>query len=581
MPMGVITTNSVDGANVAITWDAYTNQCTGGWPILGCTVAIRTGSAVFTEAVGTLNLQDLTSKCFEKSTQNWNSNPVYYDANGNVINNQVMYDSNGNVMNNNNAFGFNNNAVVYDANGNVISSNTNTGAFGFNSNTNTNQQVVYDANGNVINNANSFEFGGFDANQVFVPPRTCTVPVDTLISEPYLLTSGESVFARIICANTLGSSMASDVDNGAIIPRAPDMCSLIEMTGRTSSSISFRWLDGISDGGAPISCYVLTQEPTGVIGGTGDQFRTDELCRNQYANLFDAKQVTASGLTNGQQYRFTVAARNAAGLSQTCTFTEIACSIPSMPTGVREHADSRSPNQLGISWQSAFNTQGITYTVYTTYTDASGAVRTETSAGIDGNSYVFTTVPGETYSFSVTANNVCGASGKTAALVLIAGYMPGTPTLVRTQVDAAEEFAICGWSASIANGFPITGYRVAIRTQEAEISVVDSFSNQDVYTNVAPYCQENTSVVNSNSRFATTVSDVRCTVPISQLRLSPYGLVQRQSIACRVIAVNQRGESAAGYGEGAFMPRIRTVPGVPVGVETRLMSDLRRVSIHW
>jgi hypothetical protein len=155
------------------------------------------------------------------------------------------------------------------------------------------------------------------------------------------------------------------------------------------------------------------------------------------------------------------------------------------------------------------------------------------------------------------------------------------PTLVRTQVDAAEEYAICGWSASIDNGFPITGYRVAIRTQEAEISVIDPFARDDFYTNVAPYCTENISVVNSMSNFATMVQDVRCTMPISQLRLSPYSLISRQSIACRVIAVNQRGESAAGYGEGAFMPRIRSVPQAPMNVETRLMSDLRRVSVHW
>jgi hypothetical protein len=267
-----------------------------------------------------------------------------FDSNTNMANNDfgfnnngVVYDANGNVINNN-AFGFNNNAVVYDANGNVINNN----AFGFNNNVvNNNQRVVYDANGNVISNWNTFGFDGFDTNQVFVPPRTCTVPVDTLISDPYLLSSGESVYARIICANTLGMSMASDVDNGAIIPRAPDMCSLIEMTSRTSNSISFRWLDGVSDGGAPISCYVLTQQPTGVVGVT-DQRRTEELCRNQYLTMFNARQVTASGLTNGQEYLFTVAARNAAGLSQTCSFTEIACSIPSMPSSIREQTDSRS-----------------------------------------------------------------------------------------------------------------------------------------------------------------------------------------------------------------------------------------------
>jgi hypothetical protein len=160
--------------------------------------------------------------------------------------------------------------------------------------------------------------------------------------------------------------------------------------------------------------------------------------------------------------------------------------------------------------------------------------------------------------------------------------MPDRPERVRTQLDAAEENAICIWQASFDNGFPITGYRVAIRTQEGDIDILNDFaSSDDVYTNVAPYCQENANRDGSASNFANVVQDVRCTVSINQLRRVPYSLEQRESIACRVIAINQRGQSEAGYGDGAFMPRIRTVPTAPIDVETVLMSDLRRVRVQW
>jgi hypothetical protein len=143
--------------------------------------------------------------------------------------------------------------VVFDANGNIVSSGSGvvptTDVFG-----NINQQYyVRDVSGALV------PYQGRDFNaQVYVAPSICTVPVDVLRAEPFGLVSGEGVYARVVCGNTLGMSIPSDTDNGAIIPRAPDMCSSIEMTSRTASSISFRWTDGPSDGGAPINSYYLT-----------------------------------------------------------------------------------------------------------------------------------------------------------------------------------------------------------------------------------------------------------------------------------------------------------------------------------
>jgi hypothetical protein len=167
-----------------------------------------------------------------------------WTQNNNFANQQTIYNANGQVVN-----------VVFDNNGNIVSggsANIPTDVFG---NVQTQQYYVRDN----FNNLVPYENNWSNVNQVLVAPRVCTVPVDILRSEPFGLVSGEGVYARIVCGNTLGMSIPSDTDNGAIIPRAPDMCSNIEMTSRTASSISFRWTDGLSDGGAPISCYELTQ----------------------------------------------------------------------------------------------------------------------------------------------------------------------------------------------------------------------------------------------------------------------------------------------------------------------------------
>lgn len=102
------------------------------------------------------------------------------------------------------------------------------------------------------------------SDQQYVLPRTCTVPLETLVSSPYNLVSGEGVWARIVCKNVLGNSMASDIGNDAIIPRPPDSCMNLNMIARNTNSIQFGWTDGSFNGGAPIDCYrIIYQQIAG------------------------------------------------------------------------------------------------------------------------------------------------------------------------------------------------------------------------------------------------------------------------------------------------------------------------------
>jgi hypothetical protein len=105
------------------------------------------------------------------------------------------------------------------------------------------------------------------------------VPLETLVEAPYNLDSGDGVWARIVCENVLGKSMASDIGNDAIIPRPPDQCMNLNMIARNTNSIQFGWTDGLSNGGAPIECYRISYQQ--IAGPNMDGFQpveTDEFC---------------------------------------------------------------------------------------------------------------------------------------------------------------------------------------------------------------------------------------------------------------------------------------------------------------
>ena len=50
---------------------------------------------------------------------------------------------------------------------------------------------------------------------------------------------------------------------------------------------------------------------------------------------------------------------------------------------------------------------------------------------------------------------------------------------------------------------------------------------------------------------------------------------------CRVVAINQRGESPPGHGAGAFMPRLAGAPTQPLYVETSLLNDYETIAVTW
>ena len=92
-----------------------------------------------------------------------------------------------------------------------------------------------------------------------ISSTSCIIPVWTLVLNPFKLITGQSVFAKIIATNSMGSSIESIVGNGAMIslryiPDAPlNICR--DPLLSTTTQISILWDDGLYDGNSPVLDY--------------------------------------------------------------------------------------------------------------------------------------------------------------------------------------------------------------------------------------------------------------------------------------------------------------------------------------
>ena len=50
----------------------------------------------------------------------------------------------------------------------------------------------------------------------------CKVPISSLLAAPYNLPWGSSIYAKVTAINIVGSSLASNAGNGAVILTSPD-----------------------------------------------------------------------------------------------------------------------------------------------------------------------------------------------------------------------------------------------------------------------------------------------------------------------------------------------------------------------
>ena len=214
--------------------------------------------------------------------------------------------------------------------------------------------------------------------------------------------------------------------------------------GNAQATVSFSGPS--NNGGASISSYKVTA--TDATNSSGTKSTTGS-----------ASPITISGLTNGDNYTFTVAATNSVGTGPASGSSNavVPATVPDAPvigtaTGLNTHASVAfsPPDTNGGSV-----IENYTVTATDSTTPANGG---QTQSGTTSPIVVNGLTNGDSYSFTVTATNSVGtgaSSGASNAVVpaVTEPDAPGAPT-----ATAGRGSATVGWVAPNDEGSAITGY---------------------------------------------------------------------------------------------------------------------------
>ncbi|MFG1957687.1 fibronectin type III domain-containing protein [Nonomuraea sp. NPDC049028] len=210
------------------------------------------------------------------------------------------------------------------------------------------------------------------------------------------LTNGTAYTFVVTAVNGTGSGRPSAPSQPvtpapATTPLRPPVLSVVPL----DQKVELQWVEP-PDGGAAISGYHLTAEPGGLTLDTPAATTV----------------ATFAGLTNGTEYTFTVAARNAAGTGEAETAgpaTPAARRAPIAPVGVT--ASTTADGSVKVTWNAPRDTGTAPITSYTVTASPGGATATvtTTSAVLSGLDVA------TAYTFTVRAANQHGAGPESAA----------------------------------------------------------------------------------------------------------------------------------------------------------------------
>jgi hypothetical protein len=169
----------------------------------------------------------------------------------------------------------------------------------------------------------------------------CTILISRLRSEPFLLEHQQPILVKVTQVNVIGESEMSAEGSGAsifvpVVPEAP--INMVEISSEvTKTTASFAWSDG-ANGGKPILDYMVEYDLAD--GSSWTTLETDIL----------QKQYTATGLDQGNTYKFRVYACNQVGYSEASEEIHILTAIiPDAPSDVLTTVVA---NDIVITWSS-------------------------------------------------------------------------------------------------------------------------------------------------------------------------------------------------------------------------------------
>ena len=251
----------------------------------------------------------------------------------------------------------------------------------------------------------------------------------------------------VAAINGVGTGTASGQSNSVTTPTTPGAPTIGTATyGNASATVT--WTAPASNGGSAITGYVVTPYLNGTTAQTAQTFNST------------ATSEVATGLANGSNYTFKVAAINGVGTgAQSAASNSVTpATTPGAPTGLSGTSGNAS---VSLSWTAPGSNGGSAITGYVVTPYIAGVAQatqtfnntatTETATGLTN---------GTAYTFTVAAINGVGTGAQSAASASVTpATTPGAPTIGTATAGVGS--ATVTWTAPVSNGgSAITGYVV-------------------------------------------------------------------------------------------------------------------------
>lgn len=230
------------------------------------------------------------------------------------------------------------------------------------------------------------------------------------------LANGVAYTFTVHATNSVGNSSESTASNSvtpATVPGPPTGATAV--AGNQRATVSFS--APTNTGGSPVTGYTVTATDT-TNSGRGGQTQSGT-----------GSPLVVTGLTNGDNYTFSVVATNVMGNSTASGASSAVTPHTTVPDAPVNVIGIASTEQATVSWSPPANNGGLTITSYTvTATDTivpanGGQTKTATNSPV----IITGLTPGDAYTFSVTATNSLGASSASAASATV---VPQSPAVV-------------------------------------------------------------------------------------------------------------------------------------------------------